>query len=151
MKIKSWKLQELSKEIENGLDYEGLINLRKKVYNVKVELYSDEWYEKRILLTCIKEFLDECEPIKKESKPTEEEIKKEWEALGYEWKEDKIFITLINQKYDKGIKIDKKLKDYKCYDLFRTPTLLHTLNIALFISSQEHKLLTKTFKMLGWE
>lgn len=78
-----------------------------------------------------------------------EQVKQEWEELGYKWKEDEIFITLIKQKYNKSIKINKKLKDYKCYDLFRTPTLLHSNNIALFITFQEHQLLTKTFKALG--
>lgn len=82
---------------------------------------------------------------------TLEEVIKEWEELGYKWKEDEIFITLIKQKYHKSIKIHKKLKDYKCYDLFRTPTLLHTNNIALYIHFQEHLLLTKTFRALGWE
>lgn len=141
MKIKSWKLQELSKEIENGLDYEGLINLRKKVYNVKVELYSDEWYEKRILLTCIKEFLDECEPIKKESKPTEEEIKKEWEKLGWKYEKDSLSITLT--KSSRVITIYLHNKEYDCtrHNMWKVGTL----------TFQEHQLLTKTFKWLKWE
>ena len=92
------------------------------------------------------------QPFKEEEQNyTLEGCKKLWKELGYKWKEDEIFITLIKQKYDKSIKINKKLKDYKCYDLFMTPTLLHTNNIALYITFQEHQLITKTLKALEVE
>lgn len=69
---------------------------------------------------------------------TEEEIKKEWEEKGYSWIETKDEILLISKK--KQIFIDKRDKMYSCAG--------HSTN---FITLQEHQLLTKTFKWLGWE
>lgn len=86
----------------------------------------------------------------REKEKEEQKIFKEFEELGYKWKEDEIFITLINQKNGKCIKINKNLKDYKCYDLFMTPTLLHTNNIALWVTLQEHQLLHRLFEIWGW-
>lgn len=68
--------------------------------------------------------------------PTEEEIKKEWEELGY-----KVENNYRNMKicFDGEVAfiLNTRVKDYSIY-----------LNS---ISFQEHQLLTKTFKMLGWE
>ena len=129
--------------------------LKYNTYDENIQAY----YKHRIdYLNKIKEIVTIYNAIiTKPYKPLKErdydlkEVKKMWEDLGYKWKEDEIFITLIKQKYSKSIKINKKLKDYKCYDSFMTPTLLHSNNIALFISFQEHNLITKTLKALEKE
>lgn len=76
---------------------------------------------------------------------TIEEVKKEWEKLGY------IVTTYIDGKYDwmsleelcgDKIIIDLILKSYHKYD---------NDGESQHISLQEHQLLTKTFRALGWE
>lgn len=68
---------------------------------------------------------------------TIEEVKKEWEKLIYTWIETKDEILLMSKK--KQIFIDKKDKMFSCTG--------HSTN---FISLQEHQLLNKTFRALGW-
>ena len=70
--------------------------------------------------------------------PTLEEVKKEWEEKGYSWIETKDEILLISNK--KQIFIDKRDKMYSCSGWSTN-----------FITFQEHQLLTKTFKALGWK
>lgn len=75
--------------------------------------------------------------------PTEEEIIKEWEALGYSFVKGPLKISLFHKEEDIEIaiwlgdksycKAEKNGTDYK------------------WLTFQEHQLLTKTFKMLGWE
>ena len=76
--------------------------------------------------------------------PTEEEIIKEWEELGYEWWYNKKENVIELNKYEKTngmilllgkIEIDLDDKEYWsdiCFNM------------------KEHQLLTKTFKYLGW-
>lgn len=80
--------------------------------------------------------------------PTLEQVKKEWEELGYEWRIPKEYpnmIWLVNddekEKWVLRIKINTQSKTYwklwgdGCFDKF---------------TFQEHQLLTKTMKALGW-
>ena len=68
-------------------------------------------------------------------KPTLEEIKQEWEARDYIWKETEFDIQLITKipTYYLKIRIFKNTKTYQG-----------------IIDFQEHQLLTKTMKALGW-
>lgn len=80
--------------------------------------------------------------------PTLEQVKKEWEELGYEWHEINLYIRLIQNKiewqgYTKEIYIDKGTKTYCCFNE-------ETGDGYLYIEPLEHQLLTKTFKALGW-
>ena len=68
--------------------------------------------------------------------PTLEEVKKEWEKLGYKWKEEGREITLEHKERSREIYIDKIDKAYYS---------------GYFLIFQELNLLTKTFKALGWE
>ena len=81
--------------------------------------------------------------------PTLEEIKKEWEELGYTWEEHEIYICIsIEDPIDgtlKNIYIDKKRKYYECYDEDDWDSR------SLQLTFKEHQLLTKTFRALGWE
>lgn len=74
--------------------------------------------------------------------PTEEEIKKEWEALGYKWKKREHLILLYERKKDKMICINTMIYGYSCGN---------SDDISLILTFQEHQLLTKTFKLLGWQ
>lgn len=74
--------------------------------------------------------------------PTLEEVKREWGALGYKWIENKDSIDLLNESKDEIIVIDKENK--------RVAKTDGRVKIPLFINWQEHQLLTKTFKALGW-
>lgn len=76
-----------------------------------------------------------------EQTPTEEEIKKEWEALGYE---------LIRHERRE---ISFKTKDKIFFNIYNYGTVRYKKywkTLAIEITLQEHQLLTKTFKMLGW-
>lgn len=77
--------------------------------------------------------------------PTLEEVKKEWEELGYKWFEDDYKIRLITTVNDfvKEIYLDKVDRKYCCFD-GGTGEEYDSITI------QEHQLLTKTFKALGW-
>ena len=68
--------------------------------------------------------------------PTLEQVKKEWEELGYEWKEDEFYITLRPSNSGCWLSITKKRKNY--------------LMSGTHISFEIHQLLTKTFRALGW-
>ncbi len=74
--------------------------------------------------------------------PTLEEVKKEWEECGYVWKETGKEILLDNNIEEKGIRI------YKSFKLYHVKALGE--NYFENVSFALHKLLTKTFKALGW-
>ncbi len=82
------------------------------------------------------------ELVDKEKSPTIEEVKKEWEELGYEWKETGKEILLDNNIEEKVIRI------YKSFKLYHVKALGE--NYFENASFALHQLLTKTFKALGW-
>ena len=85
------------------------------------------------------------ELVDKEKSPTLEEVKKEWEELGYEWFEvenNSKEISFRSQKLNTDIYIDKVSKDVQI-------CVCH-YNYAQTISFELHKLIHKTFKALGW-
>lgn len=87
------------------------------------------------------------ELINQQKTPTLEEVKKEWEELGYEWSEDEKRITLkanilYTTKYV-HIMINKITRHYW--------KKIEGDDVFLPISFKIHQLLTKTFKALGWE
>lgn len=80
--------------------------------------------------------------------PTLEEVKKEWEKLGYEWRIPKEYPHMIwlvsdddEPKWVLHIKINTQSKKYwkRWGDLSVEP-----------FTFQEHQLLTKMFRALGW-
>ena len=75
------------------------------------------------------------ELVDKEKSPTLEEVKKEWEELGYEFELYSNKIELINSRKNNEIIIWFNPNYYDCGNS---------------ISLKEHQLLTKTFKALGW-
>lgn len=91
-------------------------------------------------MNIFKELVDE-----KINNPSLEEIKKEWEELGYKWFENDYKIELITTVNDfvTNIYLDKVDKKYCCFDG-------GTEEGYVSITIQEHQLLTKTFKALGW-
>lgn len=75
-------------------------------------------------------------------KRTEQEILKDFEALGYvvarnDWEK------LVLNKFDEVIKIDKIDKWYKKF-------LAYSGGISEIITMQEHKLLNELFEVWGW-
>lgn len=101
--------------------------------------YDEELEEDIYLYSSYKEEFDTLQELIDQTKtPTLEEVKKEWEALGYEWiyKND----GLINIKHKKDV-----AKDILIYTSSKNYISIWT------ISFQEHQLLTKTFRALGWE
>lgn len=80
--------------------------------------------------------------------PTLEEVKKEWEELGYTWEENEIYIHITKRDkllcVTKNICLTKQDKEYCCYDEDEDYSCLN-------INFKEHQLLTKTFRALGWE
>lgn len=68
---------------------------------------------------------------------TLEEVKKEWNNIGWDYKTIDEYVLLINKKdKEKRIIINDILKRY--------------FVAKGYITFQEHQLLTKTFKALGW-
>lgn len=85
-------------------------------------------------LRTLQELVDE-----KYNNPTEEEVLKEFEELGYEISEEIRYcrpFMIIEKGYSIMISIDKKEKEY--------------YTSLGYISLQLHKLLTKLFKAWGW-
>lgn len=76
--------------------------------------------------------------------PTLEQVQKEWKALGYRWEELITHIHII--KCDRCITINLMCNEYECHDRTSLGSCCSTS-----ITFQEHQLLTKTFKALGWE
>lgn len=82
------------------------------------------------------------ELVDKEKSPTLEEVKKEWEKLGYELIRHERNELIFNFKEDGTIFTMWNFNEMRYSKYWRgTPA-----NITL----QEHQLLTKTFKALGW-
>lgn len=75
------------------------------------------------------------ELVDKEKSPTLEEVKKEWEALGYKVDIANREIEFTHLKSIKYISIDRKSKTYWC---------------PFYLSLEEHQLITKTIRALGW-
>ena len=77
--------------------------------------------------------------------PTLEEVKKEWQELGYEFitlKEEETLFYILNLEEMSVIKIDCKNKKYIKVSCIYYSDFIPT-------SFEEHQLLTKTFKALG--
>ena len=54
-------IRKIDRQIEEGVDNEGLKKLRKKLYTYKdKELSFEALHLKHVLLLCIKEMLEEC-------------------------------------------------------------------------------------------
>lgn len=70
-----------------------------------------------------------------------EEVIETWEALGYEWSEYSKVIHLDREKSSSETIVIRK-EDFSYYKL-ANDNLDH-------IDLREHRLLTKTFKALGW-
>ena len=83
--------------------------------------------------------------------PTLEEVKKEWEELGWYWHyfynengiANKYRITKYVPSRKRDGSGDYQLEIYLCNNT-------KTFNINFNMDMQEHQLLTKTFKALGW-
>lgn len=79
--------------------------------------------------------------------PTLEEVKQEWEELGYKFQssfDNKELISLSNLDEMSMIKFNIKTKRFMKTDVI-------TFQNAIPFTFQEHQLLTKTFRALGWE
>lgn len=86
------------------------------------------------------------ELVDKEKSPTIEEVKKEWEELGYKLlycKQDSTLIELLNENKMTIIIINNNEKSY-------IKLLAYDYSSYCPLNFQEHQLLTKTFKALGW-
>ena len=83
-----------------------------------------------------------------EYKPTLEEVKKEWEDLGYKFKERTNYIIFVDEidkiSFAFFYKKDGQ-DDVNCYEVEN-----HSEE-PLIIDIKLHQLLTKTFRALGWE
>lgn len=73
---------------------------------------------------------------------TLEEVKKMWEEEGYEWVDNCDFIELLNKSKEELFVIDTVHKQFAKTD--------DRVKFTLYITFQEHQLLIKTFKALGW-
>lgn len=74
---------------------------------------------------------------------TLEQVKKEWEELGYEWIDNCDFIELLNKSKEELFVIDTIHKKFAKSD--------DKVKFTLYVTFKEHELITKTFKWLGWE
>ena len=99
------KLIELENKVIEGLTKKELIELRKKVYNIRVELYSEVWYRKHYLLKCIKEFIDE------DDTSLFDEVIKEWEENNCTVKIEKEIMTITDEKGEIDITVDLIAKE----------------------------------------
>lgn len=109
------------------------------------EVNGKNFCTKHILECLVDEEVDTLQELvdKEKTKPTEEEIIKEWQALNYkiEFQSDK-YLVLRNRDLGVEFYIEKLNKKYGKYDV---ATLIYE-NITF----EEHQLLTKTFKWLRW-
>lgn len=116
------KFYKFHKQIEEGLSVKELIELRKKIYNVKVEIYSEDWYEKHMLLQCIKEMLDEdkeeVERIRNEKMFTKEEYEFLVNTI-LDKVEENTFLINSNLYVDKDSDVDLK-KLMKANEILRS-------------------------------
>ena len=118
------KYQELLDIIRQNTDYSD--------YSIKTINAVDEAYE---------ELYKKIEELTKI--PTLEEVKKEWEDLGYKIVRHERRELIFKQKED-GTIFTMWYFNNLCYSKYWNGT-------PESITLQEHKLLTKTFKALGWE
>ena len=115
------------------------IDYAKFTENSIVTLDTD--YAERLLLELTKQY----------ESPTLEEVKKEWEELGWYWHyfynengiANKYRITKYVPSRKRDGSGDYQLEIYLCNNT-------KTFNINFNMDMQEHQLLTKTFKALGW-
>lgn len=122
-----------------------------EAYKLSNNLTPKDLLDKKVreAVDLVKEACDKAEKYDELAKTlTLEEVKKEWEELGYEWREINLYIRLIQNKiewqgYTKEIYIDKGTKTYCCFNE-------ETEDDYLYIEPLEHQLLTKTFKALRW-
>lgn len=87
------------------------------------------------------------------SQPTIEEVEKEWEELGYEIQCYSKSIHLVKEDrlgFEKTIVILRDSKSYKSVYESNIYDEDYTCQYSE-ITLQEHNLLTKTFRALGWE
>lgn len=126
-----------------------ILNKYEKAYtNIKSFIQDDDNTEiwNRSYLNSLNEDIEILNelviPTVKEHQPTLEEVKKEWEELGYVWTEGVMYIHLI--RLEKDICISKMDKEYECYNADDCDYQ------SLTLTFQEHQLLTKTFIALGW-
>lgn len=90
----------------------------------------------------IKKDLDRLEKLEKAKTPTLEEVIKTWEVLGYVWSE---YSSVIHLCYETSFITETIIINKEDYSYYRL------VNDSLDpIDLKEHKLLTKTFKALGW-
>lgn len=103
--------------------------------------YDSPFHDQRLIdLNNLKEVFEKL--LDKET-PTLEEVKKEWEELRYSWLEcDPMFIRLENKISNSYIVINKFSKTYKCFG--------NRDYMGNYLTMSEHRLLTKTFRALGW-
>lgn len=124
--------------------YQEALNKVKEKFVISLQCLTSEDKNKQMkYVNILQELVDTTKP------PTLEEVKKEWEALGYTWEENEIYICIsIEDSIDESLKdiyIDKKHKSYECFDEDDADS------ISLQLTLKEHQLLTKTFRALGWE
>ena len=116
------------KKIKEQIDY------AKFTENSIVTLDID--YAERLLLELTEQY----------ESPTFEEVKKEWEELGYKLlyrQQDSTLIELFNENKMTIIIINNNEKSY-------IKLLAYDYSSYCPLNFQEHQLLTKTFKALGW-
>lgn len=110
--------------------------------------FIDNNYDEAFKMVYNKQFNTLQELVNQTKQPTLEEVKKEWEELGYEWRilnDYPHMIHLVNDddepKWILVIKINTRSKKYwkRWGDLSVEP-----------FTFEEHQLLTKTFRALGW-
>ena len=83
----------------------------------------------------------------KRIKRTEQDILKDFEALGYAIiKNDEYCLILVNE-WNHIIEIDKTCKRYQCY--YYTE-YTNQFELSTYIDMQEHKLLNELFALWGW-
>lgn len=123
---------------------EALVDIRCDIYN-----FIDNNYDEAFKMVYNKQFKLLQELVDQTKTPTLEEVKKEWEELGYEWVENEIYINIIKKyegiDFDVILSIDKRTRNYCCFEDDGCD------NRSLNITYREHQLLTKTFRALGWE
>lgn len=101
------------------------------IYNlINLDDESMKWPLTIDSMAIFKELVDE-----KLNKPTLEEVKKEWEDLGYVCEEGACHLTLRYKRTNNIIHIWED----------------HTYRVDDWLTFQEHQLLTKTFRALGWD
>lgn len=117
---------------------EALDDIKCDSYNYIENNYEDGFKQ------CYKEQFDVLQELVDQTKTlTEEEIIKEWEALGYELIRHERRELIFKSKEDGTIFTMWNFNDIRYSKHWRE----RPANITI----QEHQLLTKTFKMLGWE